>query len=512
MLKNIDKKLLLILVVAILLRIIGITHGFPFIFHFDEPSVVRSALGLRFDLNPGHFDWPHLYFYLNYILYFLFIKFRAVVQVLNLRDVAESAFPLMWRDPLVFYWLSRVFSALLGAFTIIPVFLTAKYLFNYRAGLFAALILTFLPFHIWTSHFALLDVPTAFWISWALYFSARLLYERNFHYYILAGLFIGLAASTKYNGGLVVLLVPIAHVLRVFHNAEEKLIDKEGIQMLVYSGLFALFGFLVGTPFALFDYGTFSISDSPKGAYWQFSNVGKVDFVTQLHQFITVMLEQLSDDFGYTILIAYFASVFFLFDVVVNAFVENKKKGVSHTVLKLILLLVPSLFIFFYISGFEKTRSHYFIITYPFVVVVAGFVVNAVVEYFEKRKKTLKSITPFLFVFFILPVVLSISNVLTLSRDDTRVVLYEWILENIEPSDHLYYGSSTFLPVVDKFSSYPKTKFGGNIDVLKEAGYLIMGYDNDDREITLGVSDKYKQVKVIRSSLRNGPNIVIFKI
>src|SRR3989344_8309710 len=113
-----------VLLFALAVRLVGINHGFPFIFHVDEPAVVRSALGLRFDPNPGHFDWPHLYFYLNYFLYFLFIKFRAFLQILNLRAAVEDIFPLLWRDPLIFYVISRSLSAIMGAFTVIPVYLT----------------------------------------------------------------------------------------------------------------------------------------------------------------------------------------------------------------------------------------------------------------------------------------------------------------------------------------------------------------------------------------------------
>ena len=57
-----NKYLFLILLLGLVLRVLGLRHGFPFIFHPDEPTVVRSALGVRFFPNPGHFDWPHLTF------------------------------------------------------------------------------------------------------------------------------------------------------------------------------------------------------------------------------------------------------------------------------------------------------------------------------------------------------------------------------------------------------------------------------------------------------------------
>ena len=136
MLKKINLILLGIVILAVLLRVIGITHSFPFIFHPDEPTVVRSALGIRFDPNPGHFDWPHLFIYQNYFLFMIFSKVRDIIAAIGLKSSLSSAFPIIWDDYLVFYLLSRIFAALLGAFTIIPVFYAAKNLFGKKAGYF----------------------------------------------------------------------------------------------------------------------------------------------------------------------------------------------------------------------------------------------------------------------------------------------------------------------------------------------------------------------------------------
>lgn len=169
MLKKISQRIDFVLVGIILfgfiLRFIGAKHGFPFITHPDEAAVVRSAMGIKFDPNPAHFDWPHLHFYLNYFVYYLFIKFRAFVQVLGLRSSLEPNIPLFWRDPLVFYYISRLVSIIMGALTAWPIYLAGKSLFNRRAGLFAALAIAITPFHVWHSHYALIDVPTVFWLS-----------------------------------------------------------------------------------------------------------------------------------------------------------------------------------------------------------------------------------------------------------------------------------------------------------------------------------------------------------
>ena len=97
----------------------GNKNGFPFIFHPDEPTIIRSALGIRFNPNPKHFDWPHLYIYLNYFLYMIFAKIRGLTVTFGLRDLVAKFIPLVWDENLIYYYLTRCFSALLGAFTAI---------------------------------------------------------------------------------------------------------------------------------------------------------------------------------------------------------------------------------------------------------------------------------------------------------------------------------------------------------------------------------------------------------
>ena len=130
MLNKTTKALIIIFCVGLVLRLVGITNAFPFIFHPDEPTIIRSALGVRFNLNPGHFDWPHFYIYLNYFIYMVFAKLRDLLSILNLKDVVYFTFPIIWDDKLIFYLITRIITALFGTLTIIPMYLTGKNLFN----------------------------------------------------------------------------------------------------------------------------------------------------------------------------------------------------------------------------------------------------------------------------------------------------------------------------------------------------------------------------------------------
>lgn len=426
----------LIVFIALVLRLIGIQHGFPFIFHPDEPAVVRSATGIRFDPNPGHFDWPHLHFYLNYFVHFLFIKFRGFLQVIGLQEPIAKRFPLLWSDPLVFYWLSRVFDAFLGAFTAIPLFLAGKKLKNAKTGLLAAAVLAVFPHHVHVSHFALIDVPTVFWLAWALYFSVNIFKEFRIKDYLLAGLFIGFAASTKYNGGLAAIVVFTAHLLRVLEN-KENFFSLDNLKALIFSGLMAIAGFIIGTPYSVLDFPTFIGDDSPNGAMWQFTNVGSVAFPLRIQQFFKAITTQYLFDYGVT-----FIAIFTLFSI--YATFKMRKRYC--------LVLIPALFLLFYTAGFAKFRIHYFMTAYPFMMLAIALAFS---EFIEKKSKVLQNVL--LVLVFSLPIILSGYRIYVLTQKDTKVELYEWMQQNIVLTDKLIYNSSSIAPVLDKFDN-PATK------------------------------------------------------
>ncbi|OGC47203.1 hypothetical protein A2886_00975 [candidate division WWE3 bacterium RIFCSPHIGHO2_01_FULL_42_13] len=486
-----DKILLIILLVGFGLRVAGVEHGFPFIFHPDEPAVVRSAIGLRFDPNPAHFDWPHLHLYLNYFLHFLYIKFRIRLQVFGLQESLSAYFPLMWRDPLIFYFLSRLLNVFMGTLTAIPVYLAGKKLFNRSVGLAAAFALMITPFHVQTSPFALIDIPTAFWVAWAFYFSIKIFQEKDLKNYLWAGLFIGFAASTKYNGGLMAAMIPAAHFLRTWKSPNEKLLDWHGVKALVLSGLVAGLGFILGTPYSVLDFDTFIRTDGPKGALWQFTNVGKVGFGQQIVQFFQALTSEFARDFGYIFILLYMLTIFYAI------FVKRTKE--------IWLILIPSLFLFFYISGFDKTRAHYYTSAYPFVALACGFVI---VHLMEMIKSKWRYLIPILL--FLVPLWISIQTVLLLVRKDTREITYEWMLENVNPNDRIVYNTSSFLPVMEKFSRNEVEKGVVGADLSFGKGYVVLGLDTGEIGKELAATEGLDQVFEVSTQGRRGPYVFIY--
>ena len=484
-----NKTLILIIVIGILLRTIGTNYGFPFIFHPDEPSVVRSALGIRFSPNPGHFDWPHLHIYLNYFLFMLFAKFRDVLSYFGLK----SYFLGFWDDTTIFYLLSRLFSALLGAFTVIPVYLTSRRFYGKKTGLLSALLFSIIPFHVMHSHYALIDVPTVFWVSWALYFSSSILYFPNVKNYILGGLLVGLAASTKYNGGLALLTFISAHLLRVFKGKNKNLFGVAGLRNMFLAGVFSFLGFVLGTPYSILDFKTFIRTDGPKGALWQFSNVGKVEFMSHITQFFNVFFVKLTDDLGYTIMTLFVVGIVYCL---------IKKKSSEN-----LFLIINAILLIWYISGFEKTRSHYLMVTYPFIVILAGFTAKVLSQEIGKKSTILNSI--FMATILLVPFTMSLRQTLAYTKPDTRNILYEWVSKNVTDSDIIVYDGDDLTTVLNEFSrNYViKSKNVKLAQMRTMKGYLVViagGLSNADED--------FKKILSIENNGNRGPKIIIYRL
>jgi hypothetical protein len=484
MLEKIKEHRILVLIIgmALLFRVLGFWHGFPFIFHPDEPSVIRSALGIRFNSNPEHFDWPHLHFYLNYILYMIFVKFRGLLAALPYLETIRDG--VLFRDPIIFYMLGRIFNGFLGALTVIPIFLAGRVLAGKRAGLIAALAFALMPLHVRVSHFALIDVPMIFWMSWGVYFSYKVLKSPQYKNYIFAGLFFGLAMSTKYNGLVGVLALVISHLLVSYRNFNAKNFVLKPISSILACTL----GFLIGTPYALFDFETFSRTDGPKGALWQFKNVGSVGLIRQIQHIFTQSSPSLLSGTGYAIFVLYVATVL--------AFLKNilAKQNVSS----FLLTTVPALAIIFNVAGFSRQQAHYYLPAYPFIALAVGVYLTQL-DLGKLKKYAIVSI-------FILPLLFSLYQVVILSLTDTRVIAYNESSKILKSNDIVLYNSNDFDPLIEKFKKAHETE---EASTFKEAqkyknGVWIIRQQNNKELID------YPLAKHITNSFRNGPEIYIY--
>lgn len=485
---KISNILIVIFVIAFVLRITGITNGFPFIFHPDEPTIIRSALAIRFNINPAHFDWPHLYIYLNYFVYMIFSKLRDLLPITGMRDFVYFSLPIIWDDTLIFYLLTRVLTVVFGTLTILPIYYIGKNLFNVRAGLLASAAITLAPLHVWYSHYALADIPMLFFASLALYFCSKILFVNKSINYILAGFFIGLAATTKYNGILMFIPFILAHIFRIFSEKEERIFKLEEIENIIYAGISCIVAFLLGTPFAALDFNTFIRTDGPKGALWQFVNIGSVGFIERIRNFIDIIFFQFGEDLGYSFSFLFICAFAFLF----IRFIRTKK---FFEYKDLIYLVSSTLILIFYMSGAEKTRSHYFLVVYPLIILSGAGILETFLEIIKIRSQNL-----IIFVIFITPLFFSLRATFMFYQEDSRVQFYKWSMMNFKNNTTIYYNGDDLSQVFNKLKF--RSQKINDVKSLPKGSIFVISNDKENNAKLLRSFDDY---------LRKGPYINVYE-
>jgi hypothetical protein len=226
-----------VLAVALALRLWGIHHGLPYAYNADENShFLPHAIGMfGHGLDPGYYVNPPAYTYLLHIV--LALRFGGRLAV-------GDAFAT---DPGALWTMARAASAVLGTIAVGLLYLAGRRLAGRPAGLLAAGLLAvgFLP--VFYSHQALNDVPTLAPLCLALWGAAGVLRTGRGRDYVIAGIGLGLAAATKYTGGIVLLALLAAAVPH----------GRAAVRGLLIAGICALVAFLVANPYAVLDHQAF---------------------------------------------------------------------------------------------------------------------------------------------------------------------------------------------------------------------------------------------------------------
>lgn len=234
------------------LRLWGIRSGLPWAYNADESShFLPQAVGMfRGDLDPHYFINPPGYTYAAHIG--LRLRFGG----------AEDVWSAFARDPGQVFVVGRIVSALIGVSAVWLVYLAGVRLIDRRTGLLAAALLSvaFLP--VFYGHLALNDAPTVAPVALGLWASAGVLREGRDRDYLLAGLAVGLAAATKYTGGIVILPLLVAAAIQAAQPGG-RLPAVRGTMLAFVA--FAV-GFVVANPYALLNFDDFWFGISHQSA------------------------------------------------------------------------------------------------------------------------------------------------------------------------------------------------------------------------------------------------------
>lgn len=191
-----------VLIVAAVLRFWALGHGIPYAVQVDEPEIVERAVNMMRSgsLHPHFFDYPSLYLYVQLVVACVRFLFGAVSgQWASLGEAAGGSF----------YLWARAATAAFGVLTVLLVYqIGARW--GARHALLAAGLMAVLPLHVRYSHYALTDTPLTFFVTLTLLLSLAAHERGTLRGFAWAGAAAGLAAATKYTGGIAFMMPLLA--------------------------------------------------------------------------------------------------------------------------------------------------------------------------------------------------------------------------------------------------------------------------------------------------------------
>ncbi len=239
----------LALVLASLLRLWGLDYGIPHpTARPDEERVVGRAQTIFATGNwhPGSFYYPSLPFYLDALA--LDIYYGAGKLLGRYEERRDFLFDVAVSRPGLHYRISRFVSAAAGVATVLAAYALSLAAYRRRgAALLAAFSLAVCHVHVRDSHFATVDVLATLFVTLSLVVAVRALEATTARDFALAGAFAGLAISSKYNAGLVMIPIGVAALYR----------GREALSRLALSAAAAAAAFALTSPYVLLGFGSF---------------------------------------------------------------------------------------------------------------------------------------------------------------------------------------------------------------------------------------------------------------
>lgn len=412
--------IILIMLLAFLLRIWGVTYGLPGLFVGDEKSMVGGALKMMYQKNIFPVLEPDVFRLLYYpvlvpwIMLIFFVPWAIFVYIrgdFSSLSILRDYFIL---NPENFFLIGRVINVFFATSLVFLIYKIAEKLFSKRVGLFSALLyaVSWLPIH--QGHFVKHWNVGAFFGLLVFYLAIAILNNPKKKNYILAGLMVGLAGFADYIFSLYGIILVAIHFLFLKNSWKEKLYDRRlWIFIILSVAIFSLSIITYPQEFQRMAFGEDSTATASK-TLSGFYQVIKEIFFTLYHLETMVFFLSL---IGGCLLFIQKRKIFFL----------------------LIFIPIISPFLYYFLLHFE---SRYVLLFLPFLVIIAGYG-------FDKLITFLKIKSAFLLLIFCLAVIfLPLKNAVVfdtiLTQIDTRILAKNWIESNISYGSKIIVNSWEF--------------------------------------------------------------------
>jgi len=240
-----------ILAAAAVARLWGIGFCFPHTHCRPDEDAISAIVG---GFSSGDFN-PHVF---NYPALFMLAVASVLGITVNAERLLHKVVPFHF-DSLLDgvsiteknYMTARLLSAAAGVSSVWVIFRIGCRLFDRHAAVAAAALLSVAFLHVRDSHFGVTDVPMSFMVLVAFAAAVRLAQSGTRNDLIVAGVTAGLAASTKYNGALVVLPVLFAVFISPATRRQSRLVDSCIVLLLMSATFFCT------SPYTVLEFGRF---------------------------------------------------------------------------------------------------------------------------------------------------------------------------------------------------------------------------------------------------------------
>ena len=248
--------LIVVILFAFWLRMFGLEYGLPFVEYFTSDAEHYVADAIRIagtgDWNPRWFGHPG-----STIIYPLAIVFKIIDYAQKSEGSDFSVLFLFQQNPTIYYVIGRLYTIFLGVLTIALTYRIGKYVGNRTIAIVAALLIAISPLHIFISQLARTDTPVVFFVTLSILGSVSIVRSPSWKNYMLTGVAIGLATSSKYYGVVAVSGLMAAHFVHVFNDYQYRRSWNYNLWYKFAVSLFIIpLTFALTSPFALIEWET----------------------------------------------------------------------------------------------------------------------------------------------------------------------------------------------------------------------------------------------------------------
>jgi tetratricopeptide (TPR) repeat protein len=236
------------------IRFAYLDYGLPEL--FEEATPVRRAWdmwnwgGSGFDLNPHFFNYPSFYIYVQWLGQVFYMSLGLVAGWFDTASDMLTAYRL---DISPFVLLGRTITVLFSLATVWAVYRLSRAL-NVSQPVWSALIFGLLPVAASSSRVILVDIPLTLFTTLALVQMTKVVSRPTLRSHVLAGIFIGLATSSKYTAAMLIAPLILANYLGLERRSLVKLVTCPHL----WCGALASIGiFAITSPYVLLDYPAF---------------------------------------------------------------------------------------------------------------------------------------------------------------------------------------------------------------------------------------------------------------